>query len=372
LRDREFKVTPLEIVTAYILPFLVLISAITFVHEMGHFVVGRICGVRVDTFSLGLGPELFARVDRMGRRWRVGVLPFGGYVKFHDPEPFAGSQTPANEGSFSGQKVWRRAAIVVAGPLANFLLAIAIFTGYVLYYGIGTRPPIILQIGPGSAAEAAGLQPGDRVVSINGNPISDWRGIENAIVTSRAEPLNIRIVRQSNELTVVAIPRISQTDSYFGKVAIPFLGVGPSPDARDVRVVHYGLIGSAWEGAKKVGTVVAETGAYFSGLVSGQESVDQISGPLRMAKGSGEAARLGGLETLTYLAALLSISIGIVNLLPIPILDGGRLVYFSLEAMRGRPISARSQEIGFRFGAAFIVAVMVLTTYNDLRHLSGG
>jgi regulator of sigma E protease len=365
-------VAALEIVTAYILPFLILISAITFVHEMGHFVVGRMCGVRVDTFSLGLGPELIARVDRMGRRWRVGILPFGGYVKFHDPEPFADPQIPAKEGSFSGQKVWRRAAIVLAGPLANFLLAIAIFTSYALCYGIGTRPPIISQIGPGSAAEAAGLQPGDLIVSINGNPISDWRGVEHAIVMSRGEPLSIRIVRQSNERTLVAVPRISPIESYFGKVAIPFLGVGPSLDARDVRIVHYGLIGSAWEGTKKVGTVVAETGAYFSGLVSGQESADQISGPIRMAKGSGEAARLGGLETLTYLAALLSISIGMVNLLPIPVLDGGRLVYFGLEAMRGRPISAQSQETGFRFGAAFIVAVMVLTTYNDVRHLAGG
>jgi regulator of sigma E protease len=365
-------VAAFDTLIAYVLPFLILISMITFVHEMGHFVAGRLCGVRVDTFSLGLGPELWARVDRMGRRWRVGILPFGGYVKFHDPEPFTDRRAATNEGSFSSQAVWRRAAIVIAGPLANFLLAIAIFTSYVLHYGIGTRPPMIAQIGPGSAAEAAGLQAGDVVVSINGYAIADWRGIEQAIVTSRGEPLRIRINRQSSELTLVAVPRISQMDSYFGKVPIPFLGIGPSLDARDVRIEHYGLMGSAWEGAKRVGTVVVETGAYFSGLVSGQESADQISGPIRMARGSGEAARLGGLETLTYLAALLSISIGIVNLLPIPVLDGGRLVYFAVEAMRGRPISAQSQEIGFRFGAAFLVAAMVLTTYNDVRHLAGG
>jgi regulator of sigma E protease len=364
-------VAALEILAAYVLPFLLLIAIITFVHEMGHFAIGRMCGVRVDTFSLGLGPELWGRVDRSGRRWRVGILPVGGYVKFYDPEQQLGNETNPRPESFSGQNVWRRAAIVVAGPIANLLLAVVIFASYILYYGIGIRAPIIAQVGTGTAAAAAGLQVGDLVLAINDREIVDWHGIEDAIVTSRGKPLNIRIKRQTREMTIVAIPKISEVSSYFGKVAIPFLGVGPSPDARDVRIEYYGPLGATWEGAKRVGVVIAETGTYFSGLISGQESADQISGPIRMAKGSGEAARLG-LETLTYLAALLSISIGIVNLLPIPVLDGGRLVYFAVEAMRGRPISIKTQELGFRFGAGFIVAVMVLTTYNDVRHLSGG
>jgi regulator of sigma E protease len=361
-------VTALQLVTAYLLPFLVLITSITFVHEMGHFAVGCWCGVRVDTFSLGLGPPLWTWIDRAGRRWQIGSLPIGGYVKFNEA---AEKTTAPSTGSFSAQKLWRRAAIVMAGPIANLLFAVVIFTGYVIYYGVGVRPPIIGQVGPGTAAEAAGLEPGDLVVAIDGEDITDWRGIQQAIVSSHGNSLNIRIRRLSQDLTLLAVPRMSELDTLFGKVPVPFLGIGPSLDTRDVQIRYYGLFGSIWEGTKQVGSVVAETGAYFSGLLLGEESADQISGPIRMAKGSGEAAR-SGLDMLGYLAALLSISIGIVNLLPIPVLDGGRLIFFAIEALRGRPMSIKSQQLGFQLGSAFIVAVMVLTTCNDVRHLGGG
>jgi regulator of sigma E protease len=360
-------VTALQLVTAYLLPFLVLITSITFVHEMGHFAVGYWCGVRVDTFALGLGPPLWTWLDRAGRRWQIGILPIGGYVKFYEAE----KSTASSAGCFSAQKLWRRAAIVMAGPIANLLFAVAIFTGYVIYFGVGVRPPIIGQVGLGTAAEAAGFEPGDLVVAIDGENITDWRGIERAIVSSHGSPLNVRIRRLSQDLTLLAVPRMSELDTLFGKTPIPFLGIGPTLDARDVQIRYYGLFGSIWEGTKQVSSVVAETGVYFSGLLSGQESADQISGPIRMAKGSSEAAQ-SGLDMLGYLAALLSISIGIVNLLPIPVLDGGRLIFFAIEALRGRPISIKSQQLGFRLGSAFIVAVMVMTTCNDVRHLGGG
>jgi regulator of sigma E protease len=359
----------IDLATTYLLPFLGVMMIITCVHELGHFLVGLWCGVRIETFSIGLGPEIAARIDRSGRRWRIGALPLGGYVRFHEPA-LTDSAGPAEVG-FAGQPVWRRAAIVVAGPVANILLAIAIFTGFVLAYGVGIRPAVVHQVAPDSAAAEAGIQPGDAFLSINGKPVSEWRDIERAIVGSRGAPLSIMLLRGNETLSLLARPRIKSVDTYFGATDMPFLGVGPSLDASDVKIEYYGLARSTLEGAKRTWNIVAATGDYFAGLALGRESADQISGPIRLAKGSGEAAR-SGLDTLFYLAALFSISIGLVNLLPVPVLDGGRLLYFLIEALRGRPVSARSQEIGFQLGSAFMVALMVLTTFNDVRHLSLG
>jgi regulator of sigma E protease len=359
----------IDLATTYVLPFLGVMMMITFVHEMGHFLVGLWCGVRVETFSIGLGPELVARVDSAGRRWRIGVLPLGGYVRFFEPEPVGNGQ--ASAAGFSGHSVWHRAAIVAAGPLANLLLAIAIFTGFVLVDGMATLPAVVRQMAPDSAAVAAGIEPGDAVVSINGKPVTDWRDVQNAILASRGAPLAIALRRAGDLVTLTAQPRIKRVDTYFGPTDVPFLGVGPSLEPSDVKIEHYGLVRSTLEGAKKTWTVIAATGDYFAGLALGRESADQISGPIRLAKGSGEAARTGW-DTVFYLAALFSISVGLVNLFPVPVLDGGRLLYFLLEALRGRPISARSQAIGFQLGSAFMVALMVMTTFNDVRHLSLG
>jgi regulator of sigma E protease len=362
----------------YVIPFIFVLSIVVFFHELGHFLVGRWCGVKIDAFSIGFGPEIFGFVDRKQTRWRIGALPLGGYVKFHGdangasmPDAAATAAMSAEEKavSFATQKVWKRALIVVAGPVANFLLAIVIFSGVFFFYGRGIMAPRIASVMPGEAAATAGFQPGDVIVSIDGSPISSWEDMQRVVQISSDVPLTFVVRRGDADKTLVATPQAREIDTPFGKNRTGLLGIVASQDPKDWRVQHYNIVDSVKNGAGETWFFVARTGEFVGGLFSGRESADQISGPMGIARVSGEAAKIG-FSALLWLAAVLSVSIGLINLVPVPLLDGGHLLYYGVEVLRGRPMSERAQEMGFRLGLGLVVALMLFATFNDILHLT--
>lgn len=363
----------------YIVPFLFVLSMVVFFHELGHFLVGRWCGVKIDAFSIGFGPEIFGFVDRKGTRWRLGALPLGGYVKFHgdangasmpDVEAIAAMPAAERAVSFSAQAVWKRALIVLAGPVANFILAIVIFSGVFFVYGRGMMAPRIATVMPGEAAATAGFQPGDLIVSIDGTPIESWEDMQRIVQVSSDVALTFVVRRGDAETTLVATPKRREIDTAFGKNRTGLLGITASQDPQDWRVEHFSIVGSVKNGADETWFVAARTGEFVGGLFAGRESADQISGPIGIAKVAGEAAKMG-LSTLLGIAAVLSVSVGLINLVPVPLLDGGHLLYYAVEMLRGRPMSERAQELGFRVGLGLVLALMLFATFNDL-HLRWG
>jgi regulator of sigma E protease len=358
----------------YLIPFIAVLSVVVFFHELGHFLVGRWCGVKVEAFSIGFGPEICAFTDRRGTRWRLALIPLGGYVKFYgdanaasmSSEEIAESMTPEDRRqSLYGQSVGRRAAIVAAGPIANFLLAIVIFTGVFWVNGKGELAPRIASVRAGEAAEKAGFQPGDLIVSIQGKKISSWNEMQRIVQASGDVSLTFVVERGNRDVTLVATPVRQDLETPFGKHRAGLLGVTASNNREDWKMREYGFGEAVVEGIHETWYVVERTVSYIGGLFTGRETPAQISGPIRIAEVSGEIAKIS-LIALINLAAILSISVGLLNLFPIPPLDGGHLLYFAAEAMKGRPLSQRGQEIGFRIGLAMVLALMVFATFNDI------
>jgi len=362
----------------YLIPFLIVLTVVVFIHELGHFLVGRWCGVGVNAFSIGFGPELVGFTDRHGTRWKLSAIPLGGYVKFAGdvngasvPDAASLSQmSPAERAvSFHHKTVLQRAAVVAAGPIANFLLAIAIFAGINYVNGRQILAPRVDVVQAGSAAERAGFKPGDLVLSINGRSISSFTDMQRIVSASADDELSIAIDRDGREMTLTAVPDLKETETPFGKQRIGLLGLQASRGPDDLKLVKYGLFDSIRLGAMETWYVVERTFTYIGRLVVGRESADQLSGPIRIAQVSGQVATLGGTAGLVSLVAVLSVSIGLINLFPIPLLDGGHLLFYGIEALRGRPLSDRAQEIGFRIGLAIVVMLMLFATWNDIVHL---
>ena len=363
----------------YLLPFLFVLTIVVFIHELGHFLVGRWCGVGVTAFSIGFGPELVGWNDRHGTRWKISAIPLGGYVKFAgdinatstpDPETLA-RMTPAERAvSFHHQAVGKRAAIVAAGPVANFLLAILVFAGIAFIGGRYVLAPRIEVVQAGSAAERAGFQPGDLVRSINGRTIASFADMQRIISASAGDALSVAVDRGGAPVTLSATPDIRETETPFGKQRIGLLGLQGSKDPNDVQRVTYGPVEALGIGVHETWYVVERTFDYLGKLIVGRESADQLSGPIRIAQVSGQVATMGGIAALISLVAVLSVSIGLINLFPIPLLDGGHLLFYAIEAAIGRPLSERAQEIGFRIGLAIVVMLMLFATWNDIVHLS--
>jgi regulator of sigma E protease len=355
--------------------FLVVLTVVVFVHELGHFLVARWCGVSVKTFSIGFGPELFGFDDRQGTRWRLAAVPLGGYVKFIDDENAASapSRDPAvagAAGSFQGKPVWIRAAVVAAGPIANFILAIVIYALLFGTVGKTESAPVVNEIAAQSAAAEAGFQPGDLIVSIDGRETPSFSDVQRVVFRSADLPLQVVVQRDGAPLTLTAIPRRGETKDAFGNVqVVGLLGITHKPT--EVRVIRYGPLEAIGAAAAESWHVVSTTLGYLGGVIVGRESADQIGGPIGIAKVSGQAAQLG-LLPLINLAAVLSVSIGLLNLFPIPLLDGGHLVYYAIEALRGKPLSEKAQDLGFRIGFAIVLMLMVFGTMNDLIRIATG
>ena len=358
----------------YIVPFAIVLSTVVFIHEMGHFLVGRWCGVKIDAFSLGIGPELFGFDDRHGTHWRLALYPVGGYVKFHGdangasvPDVEGAAAMPAAERALTlqGQPVGNRAAIVAAGPIANFLLTVAIFTGLFYFNGEMVLQPRISAVVQGSAAEQAGFKAGDFVLSIDGRSVSSFKDMSNAIITSPDIALTFEVDRAGTKTVIVAAPRSHVEETNIGRQRYGQLGLRGSQDPADLRKVEYNPLQAFVRGMGETWYWVENTGTSIKRLVTGTASADQISGPIQIARVSGEMAKvsIGGLVTLI---AILSVSIGLLNLMPVPMLDGGHLMFYAYEAVRGRPMNERVQEIGFRLGIAAVAALMLFAVSNDL------
>lgn len=367
----------------YVVPFVVVLSIVVFIHELGHFLVGRWCGVQVDAFSIGFGPELFARVDRHGTRWRVAAIPLGGYVKFHgdangasvpDPESVAAMPEAERAVTFAAQPVWKRSAIVFAGPFANFILAIVIFTGIFSVYGRTILAPRVGSVVAGGAGEAAGFKAGDLILTIDGAPIPSFTRMQEIVSSSAETPLLFVVRRGDEEVRIPATPAWRAVSSAVGKVRIGMLGLKASTAPADVREERYSPLAALGLAVEETWSVVERTGTYVSGLISGRESTDQLSGPIGIAQISGEMAQAAtrvGLAPFLNLIALLSVSVGLLNLFPVPLLDGGHLLFFGIEAVRGKALNDRAQEMAFRVGLAMVGTLMIFSTYNDLSRLIG-
>lgn len=364
---------------AYVLPFLFVLTVVVFFHELGHFLVARWCGVAVKVFSVGFGPELLGFNDRKGTRWKLSAIPLGGYVKFLGDDTEASTtdraaleaMDPADRArTFAGKGVAARAAIVAAGPIANFILAIVIFTLIFSIVGREAVTPRVDGVVAGSVAERAGFKPGDIVVAIDGTAISSFNDLQRIVSFRAGEPLAVVVNRAGTEIALSATPeRKEVTDSLGNKQRIGVLGISRDSSSRDVVTTHYSVPAAAWLGVQETWFIADRTLSYLVGVIAGRESADQLGGPIRVAEVSAQVATIG-FVALVNLAAILSISIGLINLFPVPMLDGGHLLYFLVEAVRGRPLSERVQDIGFRIGLAAVLMLMIFATWNDIIHLS--
>jgi len=364
----------------YIIPFLFVLTIVVFFHELGHFLVARWAGVKVLTFSLGFGPELAGFNDRHGTRWKISAIPLGGYVKFFgddseastpsSSETLASMTAEERAGSFHHKKVGPRAAIVAAGPIANFILAIVIFTCLFTFFGKPSTTARVDKIEANSAAAKAGFQVGDVVTAIDGKTIGSFSDMQRIVGVRAGDTLNFTIKRGDSTLQLKGTPELREVKDSFGNAhRLGVLGITRATAPGDVVTERVDPATALWLGVKETWFVVDRTLAYIGGVFTGREAADQVGGPLRIAQISGQVATIG-LTALIHLAAVLSISIGLLNLFPVPLLDGGHLLFYAVEAVRGRPLSERAQEMGFRIGLGLVLMLMVFATYNDILHLA--
>jgi len=362
---------------SYLIPFLFVLTVVVFVHEMGHFLVARWCGVGVKAFSIGFGPEIFGFNDRHGTRWRVAWVPLGGYVKFIDDENAASAGQKDLESlpeadrakTFQGKTLAQRAAIVAAGPIANFIFAILIFTAIFSIFGERITAPKVDAVTEDSAAERAGFKPGDVITSIDGTKIGNFSEMQRIVATSPDRELQFVVDRAGRSVDLTASPERKEITDRFGNTfKIGLLGIKRSASPDDWTLERHDPATAFVMGVKECYFVVSRSLGYLYDVIKGREDADQLGGPLRIAQVSGQVATAGFLALLN-LAAIISVSIGLINLFPIPMLDGGHLLFYGIEAVRGKPLSESTQEIGFRIGLAFVLMLMIFATWNDLIHL---
>jgi regulator of sigma E protease len=365
-------------VLGYVIPFLFVLSLVVFFHELGHFLVARWCGVQILVFSIGFGPEIVGFNDRYGTRWKISAIPLGGFVKFFGDDNVASvpGQSQADMDaeqrarSFMFQPVLKRIAIVVAGPVANFVLAVIIFACVFALYGKQTMSARVDTVQPGSAAAAAGFQPGDLVVAIDGRAVDSFSDMQRIVSTSAGETLNVTVEHDGVQRLLKATPALKEVKDNFGNVQrIGILGITRSMAAEDLKLHPVAPPQAVWMSLQETWSVIDRTLNYIVGVLSGREAASQLGGPIRIAQMSGQVASFGFIP-LIQLAAVLSVSIGLLNLFPIPLLDGGHLLFYVIEGVRGRPLSERAQEVGFRIGLAIVLMLMIFATFNDIVHLT--
>ncbi len=358
----------------YIVPFLVVLSILVFVHELGHYLVARYNGVGVDVFSIGFGPEVFGWNDKAGTRWKISWFPLGGYVKMVGDADAASTpdtvalkkmDEEARKRSLFYKTVWQRIAVSAAGPLANYLFAIVIFS--ILFATVGQRytVPIVQGIQEGSAAESAGLQAGDRIKAIQGHSIDRFEDLQVIVQEHPDEALTVVIDRNGQELTLSVTPKLSETTDHFGHVhKRGLLGV----QGKETGYIHHSWMTSWWYATKEVCSLTWQTLQALGHIIIGAKSADGLGGPLRIAQMSGEIAQ-SGIVALVWFMALLSVNLGLINFFPVPMLDGGHLLFYICEVVLGKPLSEKAQEWGFKLGFGLIVGLMLLATWNDIVHI---
>ncbi len=393
----------------YILPFLFVLGLLVFVHEFGHYWVARRCGVKVESFSIGFGQEIWSTTDAHGTRWRIAVIPLGGYVKmFGDGDvtssrPAQAQASAAAEGageaaegnasaaeaggpaeefapdgmrvrpmteeekavSFHHKPLAQRTAIVAAGPVANFLFSIVVLTGLFMTEGQPFTPPVLTGVIEDSAAAEAGFEPGDRVLSVNSWSIQRFEDIAQAVRLNPEQQLRIRVERGGEIITLDAQPRVEViTDPNGNEMKIGFLGI--QGNARELQ--RHGPFTAIWQATRETYNLGKGTLVAIGQMFTGARDADELSGPLRIAQMSGDFAQ-SGLVSLIMFMALLSVNLGLINLFPVPMLDGGHLLFYAVEAVRGKPVSEPVQEVAYRVGLAAVLTLFIFATWNDLVHL---
>lgn len=370
----------LQLILGYIVPFLLVLTLLVFVHEMGHYLIGRWSGIRILTFAVGFGPELVGYTDRQGTRWKICAIPLGGYVKFFgdedaastpDYERLASYSEAERDRTFLGAKLWKRAATVAAGPIANFLLAIAIFAVLFSIYGKPVADPVVSEVKENSAAASAGVKPGDLLVSIDGNAVTTFDDVRRYVSVRPEMPLTIQVKRDEQLLDLTMVPQRTEiTDQFGNKMELGIIGILTNQESGNFRVKTFGPLEAVGQGAIESWHIVTGTFDYLANLVTGRMKADQLGGPIRVAQASGQMATIG-VAAVLQLAAVLSVSIGLLNLMPVPVLDGGHLMFYAVEAVRGKPVGPGTQDIAFRIGFAMILMLMVFATWNDISLLLG-
>ena len=359
-----------------IVPFLLVLTVIVFVHEMGHYLVARWCGIAIQTFSVGFGRELLGFTDRHGTRWRLSLIPLGGYVRFvgdmnatsasPDQDVIDNAPPELRPRLFVNKNVWQRIAVVVAGPVANVIFTFLVLYALLLGYGRYTISPVLNEVTAGSVAAAAGLQSGDRILSVDGFAVRGFEDFQRLVATAPQRAVTITLERSGSPQTLVVTPESAETTDRFGNVhRVGRIGVQKDIGADDVTLYRPGPVEAVGMTFEEIRFIIDRTAAFLGDFFVGRGDVDQLGGPVKVAKVLGEVASMG-IVALINLMALLSLNIGIFNLLPIPMLDGGHLLYYGIEAARGRPLSQRVQEIGFRFGLAIDFTLTVFTLINDI------
>lgn len=364
-----------------ILAFALVIGPLVFVHEMGHYLAGRWFGVKADVFSIGFGREIAGWTDRRGTRWKIAWLPLGGYVKFAGDMSAAGFTDPdwlalpADERNrcFQAKPVWQRAIIVAAGPIVNLVLAMLILGGFALAYGDARTPTIVGQAVPGTVAAAAGLRAGDRIEALGGRRVETFEDMVRYVKIRAGERIRIDYVRGGRTAHIdAAIGTDVQRDRFGNEYRVGLLGIAPTAPV----VAPVSLLDAPVVAVRRTGDILQMMVETIGQIVSGRRSVKELGGPLAIAKVSGEQITLGW-DAFVFLMALVSINLGFINLLPVPMLDGGHLMFYAIEAVRRRPVGPEAQEWAYRGGLAAVLALMALVTFNDLgnfglwRHLAG-
>lgn len=361
----------------YVVPFLLVLTVLVFVHEMGHYLAARKCGIRVEVFSVGFGRELFGWTDRVGTRWKLSAIPIGGYVKMFgemqthrdvpDDAAAEAAETDRPPDSFDSKSLGQRAFVVAAGPLANFLFAIVILAGMFMTIGQPFTPADIGTVLPNSAAERAGFKPRDVIVAIDGSQVERFEQVIRKVQLHPGTALDFSVNRDGRVVTLTAIPDVlDQKDRFGNPQRIGRLGI--SRAGTDRKLIRHDPLTAVWRATTETYVL---TGSIFSALwqiIKGTRTTKELGGPIRIAQMSGDVWQAGVISVLMF-ATVLSINLGLINLFPVPMLDGGHLLFYGIEALRGRPLGLRAQEYGLRIGVAMVFALMIFATWNDLVHL---
>lgn len=373
----------LSYIVDWIVPFVVVFTILVFVHELGHYWIARRAGVRIETFAIGFGPELFGRNDSHGTRWKVCAIPLGGYVKMFGEQDFESSgndrpMTPEDQAvSFHHKRLGQRAAIVAAGPLANFAFAIVLLTALFTAVGLPFPLPAIGQIQDGSAAAEAGFLHGDRILRIDDNDVASFDDLRSIVRDNPAKALRFEIERGGDTILLIATPHAIAADAGGGADAgagadsgaadqVGLLGV--SPDPAQIGYQRLNPFEAVATATQRTWDLTAQIFGALGQIITGSRTAEELGGPLRIAQLSGQMAQ-GGVVSLVFFMAALSINLGLINLFPVPMLDGGHLAFYAIEAVRGRPLNQKVQEYGFRFGLVLVLLLMIFATWNDLVQL---
>ena len=367
----------LSLLWNFVLPFLVVLTVLVFVHELGHYLAARACGIRVEVFSVGFGQEIFGRTDKLGTRWRLSLIPFGGYVKMFgemravkreegEPDPTDTMSPEEKAVAFNTKSLGQRAFVVAAGPFANFLLAIVILSGMFITVGQPFTPADVGTVIEGKAADRAGFKAGDVIVAIDGSPIERFEQIVRTVRLYPGVPLEFTVQRDRREINLTATPDVIDQEGRFGHQRYGQLGISRS--GLDRELIRHGPFTAVWRATEETYILTGSIFAAIGQIVNGTRTTKEIGGPIRIAQMSGDVWA-AGLVSLLMFATVLSINLGLINLFPVPMLDGGHLMFYAIEALRGKPLGERAQENGMKIGLAMVLALMVFATWNDLVQL---